>query len=227
MHWEVTLGHKQHWPPHAHEHCSYVDQTCSCCRLCVFPISPVQHNNIIHVSFLLETAFAHLRLPAVAMDWWPPPPPPPVLPLTSQTSSSAPTEEVAMIQGHKRDGKWRRTVIDQVRTSAIAAITGGLPRAFGLKKLLPHTYIPLMLLPNTTASGSAASSSSTMSVALDNELTFFGPHPDGSFTEALPRCYESSMAQTAAKRPYKRPRIFKKYPGKNKPPASKPEVAKK
>ena len=163
------------------------------------------------------------------MDRWPPPPPPPVLPLTCQASSPAPPQDVAVIQGHKRDGKWRRAVIDQVRTSAIAAITGGLPRAFGEKKLLPHTYIPLMLLPNTTTSGSTASpsSSSTMNVALDDELTFFGPHPDESFTEALPRCYESSMAQTAAKRPYKRPRIFKKYPGKNKPPASKPEVAKK
>ena len=138
-----------------------------------------------HASFLLKTAFPHLRSFAMAMD--------------------------------------RSPLIDQVRRLATIDL---LPRAFGVNKSLPHTYIPLMLLPDTRTSGSAASSSTTIS-ALDNELNFFGPHHDGSFAEALPRCYESPLAQTAAMRPYKRPRIFKKYPGKNKPPASKLQVSQK
>ena len=207
--------------------CALWERTCSSPFIGMFDLFPSDACQHSHASFVLKTDFEHPSLLVGAMDWWPPPPPPPVRPLAAQTSSSAPINEATKLQAHKRDGKWRRTVIEQTRTAAIAAITGGLPRAYGEKRLLPHIYVPLRVLPNTTASDSAAASSSTCNVALDNELTSLGGPHDESFTEALPQCYQSDMAQTVAKQPYKRPRIFKKHPGKNKPPPSKKEVVKK
>ena len=189
--------------------------------------SSVLHVNIPMPVLCLRQIPEHPILLLEAMDWWPPPPPPPVRPVATQTSSSASITDAAKLQAHKRDGKWRRTVIEQTRTAAIAAITGGLPRAYGEKRLVPHIYVPLRVLPNATASDSAAASSSAHNVALDNELTSLGGLHDESFTEALPQCYQSDMAQIVAKQPYKRPRIFKKYPGKNKPPPSKKEVVNK
>ena len=105
-----------------------------------------------------------------------------------------------------------------------------LPRAFGAK-LLPNNYIPLMLIPTSRPSApkhgtfekqqcsSSASSSSTMLMNLDSELTFFH---EGVSSEAPPRCYDTPFTREVAFRPYTRPRIFKTYPGKNKP---KPTVS--
>ena len=107
---------------------------------------------------------------------------------------------------------------DQVR---IQGTVNTIPRAFS-SKLLPHNYVlipatggTLMTTQTSSASFSHPSSSSTSIMNLDKEMSFFD---DTKASEQLPRCYENPKTLSRVMQPYARPRIFKKYPGKRKPP---------
>ena len=120
------------------------------------------------------------------------------------------------------ESKLYNSLSDQVR---IQATVNTIPRAFD-SKLLPHNYIPLKLIPtaggtmmtpekrSASFSHSSSSSSSAAVMNIDKEMSFFD---DPRASEQLPRCYENPATLARVMQPYTRPRIYKKYPGKQKP----------
>mgnify|MGYP001816636232 CR=1 FL=1 len=114
------------------------------------------------------------------------------------------------------DARVYNSLSDQVRCQATI---NTVPRAF-TSQLLPYNYRPIMLLSTAyqneriTANPSASSSSSTLVLNLDNEINCFA---DTLPSDKPPRCYDDPATRAVVFRPYARPRVFKKYPGKRKP----------